>query len=112
MVYRKAGSLIVSILLLGNAGTAVASHLSEREVESLEAACAAQREAKLGPERLAIVERCMREEDMDQAACAEKYKNYGEVTTGAIRRVGKYHDTPECREAYEARKHYNLNPGR
>ncbi len=89
-----------------------ASHLSQADVDKLMEACEEQREAKLGPERVILVERCMREEDLGQDACTKKYENYGERETGAIRKLGKYYDIPVCEEAWSARKHYKLNPGR
>ena len=46
------------------------------------------------------------------AACEEKHADYGEIKTGAIRKLGKYYDLPVCEDAYQARKHYKLNPGR
>ncbi len=100
------------VFFMITAPLAGASHLSQADVDALLDACEASRESKLAPERVAVVERCMREEGLDQGSCSEKNKNYGEATTGAIRKLGKYYDEPECEEAYSARKHFKLNPGR
>jgi hypothetical protein len=73
-------------------------------------ACEDAREKKLMPEREALVQQCVASGEGDLATCHEKHANYGERTTGAIRMLGKYYDLPECEDAYQARKHYKLNP--
>ena len=88
-----------------------ASHLSEAEVVTLEQACEVARERKLQPEKAALLQQCLAERELDRAVCEQRAGEYGERTTGAIRRLGKYYDLPECEKAYAARKHYRLNPG-
>ena len=100
---------LTGVLLLFAAGLN-ASHLSQADVDALMQTCEEKRAALLAPERIAVVERCMREGEGDQAQCEELYKNYGERTTGAIRKAGKYYDLPECEQAWDARKHYKMNP--
>ena len=94
------------------APTVQATHLSEQEVTAMEQACEAVREEKLAPERIGAIERCMSQGEGDQARCTELYGNYGNRTTGAIRKLGKYYDLPECEKSYRARKHFRVNPGR
>jgi hypothetical protein len=89
-----------------------ASHLSQADVDALMQTCEAARKVKLAPERIAVVEQCMYEGKGDQKQCEKLHGNYGNRTTGAIRKIGKYYDLPECVKAYEAQKHYKLNPGR
>ncbi len=91
---------------------AQASHLSEEEVNVLLQACEDAREEKLMPERDILVQQCLQAGEGDMAACEEKNADYGEIKTGAIRKLGKYYDLPVCEDAYKARKHYKLNPGR
>ena len=50
--------------------------------------------------------------EKSEVECQAEAAGYGEIQTGAIRRLGKYYDLPECEEAYRARKHFNINPGR
>ena len=102
-------SIIPLLALL--ASPAPASHLGEKEVQALEQECNKQRQAKLLPQRLALVEKCMSEERLSQAACEKKYANYGEIRHGGIRTLGKYYDLPVCQQAHSARKHYKMNPG-
>jgi len=89
-----------------------ASHLGQAEVDTLQQLCEEKRQALLAPERIAIIERCMRRGKGDQAECTQIYQDYGEPTTGAIRKLGKYYDLPECQQAGEAQKHFKMNPGR
>ncbi|MEP5764654.1 MAG: hypothetical protein ABJ308_08665 [Halieaceae bacterium] len=103
-------ALLITCLLA--AATVQASHLSEADVIALERACESQREKRLSVERPAAMQECVRRGEGDEAFCQERYRNYGERTTGGVRRLGKYYDLPECEEAYRARKHFNLNPGR
>lgn len=100
--------LFLSILL----APAQASHLSGEEVSAMEQACQDAREKKLMPEREILIQQCIQSGEGDMAACAEKNADYGEIKTGAIRTLGKYYDLPVCEQAYKARKHYHVNPGR
>ena len=98
-------------LCLSCAPWAQASHLSEAEVSDMERACETLRQEKLKPEKTAVLQQCLNEGG-DQASCEQRAAAYGERSTGAIRRLGKYYDLPECIEAYDARRHYRINPGR
>ncbi len=89
-----------------------ASHLSEADVIAMEDACQALRSEKLAPEKAAVYEDCLKAGETSEADCEAQAEAYGEIQTGAIRTLGKYYDLPECEEAYRARKHYDLNPGR
>jgi hypothetical protein len=104
--------VFVSALLLLCIVPAQSSHLSQEEVDAMLQACEDAREKKLMPEREALVQQCVASGEGDLATCHEKHANYGERTTGAIRMLGKYYALPECEDAYQARKHYKLNPGR
>lgn len=101
----------LSLLVALVAFQAQASHLNEEEVLAMEKACDDARQQKLAPERAALIEQCTREGESDQAGCTELYGNYGNYQGGAIRRMGKYNELPECQEAYKARKHFHINPG-
>ena len=85
--------------------------MSEEEVLALEQSCEVARERKLKPEKAAVLQQCLRAGASDQQACERQAGAYGERSTGAIRKLGKYYDLPECVAAYDARKHYRLNPG-
>ncbi len=100
--------LLVPLSLL----PAQASHLSEEEVNAKLQACEAAREEKLMPQRETLVQQCIQSGEGDMESCHARHANYGERTTGAIRKLGKYYDLPVCEDAYQARKHYKLNPGR
>jgi hypothetical protein len=100
----------VIVMLMMVAG-AQASHLSEKSVVAMEKKCQQQRQEKLTPERIVVVERCMTEEGLSQSACEKKHANYGEIVHRGVRTLGKYYDLPVCQEAYKARKHYKTNPG-
>jgi hypothetical protein len=102
---------MVAALLL-QAGQAAASHLSEAEVMEMERRCDQLRQQKLAPEKAAVLKQCLDAGELDRAACQQKAAEYGEQQTAPLRRPGKYYDLPECQEAYQARKHYDLNPGR
>jgi hypothetical protein len=112
MLNKMPRVMCLSTLLAVWMPPALASHLSQAEVDALQQACEEKRQALLGPERIAIIERCMRKGEGDQAQCTEIYQNYGERTTGAIRKLGKYYDLPECQQAWDAQKHFKMNPGR
>ncbi len=101
--------VILSLFLVVNAQ---ASHLSDDEVAAMERACDEARQSRLDPQRLVLIEKCMHEQGKSQAACEKQAANYGEIKTGGIRTLGKYYDLPVCEEAYRARKHYKMNPGR
>lgn len=91
---------------------AAGSHLTEKQVVTLEDACEKLRQEKLAPEKATVLRNCLASGEYTQAECEAQAGAYGEIQTGAIRRLGKYYDLPECEEAYRAREHYNLNPGR
>lgn len=101
----------VIVMLMMVAG-AQASHLSEKTVAAMEKKCEQQRQAKLAPQRVVLVERCMSEQGLSQSACEKKHANYGENVNSGVRKMAKYNDLPACQEAYKARKHYHTNPGR
>ena len=64
---------------------------------------------KLGPEKEGYFLECL-ETSEDPSDCEQRSDDYGEIQPGAIRKLGKYYDLPECQEAYRARKHYRVNP--
>ena len=78
----------------------------------MENRCEKLRQQKLAPEKAAVLERCLAEGELERDGCESLAGKYGETQTGAIFRPGKYYDLPECEEAYRARKHFDLNPGR
>lgn len=104
--------VLTGVFLILLAGFSHASHLSEAEVVAMEEACQALRQEKLAPEKAAVLENCLQSREYDEAECQAQSAAYGEIQTGAIRRLGKYYDLPECEAAYRARKHFNINPGR
>ncbi len=89
-----------------------ASHLSEAEVVAMEEACQSLRAEKLAPEKAAVYQDCMATGKSSEPECESQASAYGEIRTGAIRTLGKYYDLPECEEAYRAREHFKINPGR
>ncbi|MDJ0879508.1 MAG: hypothetical protein QNI86_12900 [Halieaceae bacterium] len=100
--------LFVALLSL----PAFASHLSEAEVVAMENACQKLRQQKLAPEKAAVLQQCLAGGEKSESECKSEAAGYGEIQTGAIRRLGKYYDLPECQEAYRAREHFKINPGR
>lgn len=102
--------LITVCMLVGL--PAVASHLSEAEVVAMEQRCNKLRQEKLAPEKAAVLNQCLNSGEMDREACRQKAAEYGEMQVAPIYRPAKYSDLPECIEAYKARKHYDINPGR
>ncbi len=105
-------SLMMALFFAMPLMPAMASHLSEKEVANLEQQCDADREEKLAPERAAVLRQCLAEGQLDGDACVDKASQYGEPSMGAIRTLGRYYDLPSCVEAFEARSHFQLNPGR
>ena len=103
---------VVAVLLAAWQAPASASHLSEAEVIAMEEKCQELRKEKLGPEKEGYRLACIEAGEVDEATCAEQAAQYGEIKTGGVRMLGKYYDLPECVEAYRARKHFRVNPGR
>ena len=104
-------SLLI-LIAVAFAVPALSSHLSEEEVVAMETQCEKLRQENLAPEKAAVLKQCLAEGELDQAGCEAKAGAYGERKTGAIFRPGKYYDLPECEEAYQARRHFDVNPGR
>jgi len=105
-------ALVATLIMLVVPLAGLASHLSEAEVEALEASCDEARAEKLAPKRAAVRKQCLAEGMFDAQGCEEMAQTYGERQFGAIRRPGLYYDLPVCVEAFRAREHYTLNPGR
>ena len=102
-----------TIILLALLGLpAGASHLSEQDVLALEATCEQLRQERLAPERRALLRQCQQSGQKSGEECAQEASEYGEMQVAPFYRPAKYSDLPECQEAYKARKHYDLNPGR
>ena len=91
---------------------AAASHLSEADVVAMEQRCNKLRQEKLAPEKAAVLRQCLASGEADRETCRQKAADYGEMQVAPVYRPAKYSDLPECVEAYKARKHYDLNPGR
>ncbi|MEM0954094.1 MAG: hypothetical protein AAGI24_08130 [Pseudomonadota bacterium] len=102
----------ICMMLICAASTVTASHLSESEVQALEVRCENERSKKLAPKRAAVHKQCMDEGLFDAAGCDEMAQAYGNRQFGGVRRPGLYYDLPSCVEAFRAREHYTLNPGR
>ena len=108
----KAIVTALAMVVLSSAPFARASHLSEGDVVALETQCEKERSAKLAPKRAEVKRQCLAEGLFDEAGCAEMAQSYGDRQFGYVRRPGLYYDLPVCEEAFRAREHYTLNPGR
>ena len=104
--------MIAALLAQVAALPAAPSHLTEAEVVAMEQRCNALRQEKLAPEKASVLQQCLDSGEMDREGCRQKAAEYGEMQVAPIYRPAKYSDLPECVEAYKARKHYDLNPGR
>ncbi len=100
------------LILLALATATQASHLSEKEVLALESACEELRQERLAPERVAVLRQCLDRGEQSNEECQQEAEAYGEMQAAPFYRPAKYADLPQCQEAYKARKHYDLNPGR
>ena len=78
----------------------------------LDAACNAAREAKLAPEREALIKKCVKE-GKSQSSCNSYYKSYGDATGNSGNyTVRKYDNLPECEAAREARSKHREGSNR
>lgn len=75
-------------------------------VKELEAQCEAAREAKLAPEREALIQACIQEKKKTAEQCERFYADYGAGgrTAAGAGRVRLYNDLPECKALYKAEK--------
>ena len=67
-------------------------------IAELEAECQQAREARLTPERAALIEECAAKKHNDRAYCERFYVTHGDATAA---RAPLYVDLPECVEAHE-----------
>lgn len=101
-----------ALLIQLGAFPVAASHLTEADVVAMEQRCNALRQEKLAPEKAAVLRQCLDSGEADRETCRQKAAEYGEMQVAPVYRPARYSDLPECVEAYKARKHYDLNPGR
>jgi hypothetical protein len=99
MIYRYFSILI---LLSGFAG----STFGEDSIPGLKEKCESAREAKLAPERVALIQACITEKEKTLEQCQRYYADYGAGgrTAAGAGRVRKYNDLPECQALYKAEK--------
>jgi hypothetical protein len=75
-------------------------------VEDMEASCEREREKRIGPQREALIKRCVKIEKKDPQWCAQFYSDHGaakRVSTYQMR-PPLYYNLPECVEARKARE--------
>ncbi|WP_457666406.1 hypothetical protein [Thiolapillus sp.] len=98
MKYRYLIIMMLALVFTDSAFTAEPS-LQERKDR-----CQAAREAKLGPEREALIQTCIKEEKKSEEECRRFYADYGAGgrTAGGAGRPPLYFDLPECVELSEA----------
>ena len=109
---RLSGSAFLAIALGVAAGVVMARHLTERQVQALEAACEKAREAKLAPLREQAIKDCIAQPRSDPAVCREHFRDFGaarRLASGAVH-PRMFHNMPECAAAEEARQHFGLYP--
>ncbi|WP_293648113.1 hypothetical protein [Thiolapillus sp.] len=98
MTYR---CFTIMMIVLGFSGSASAA---EPSLQALKEKCQAAREAKLGPEREALIQTCVKKEQKPEEECRRFYADYGAGgrTAGGAGRPPLYFDLPECVELSEA----------
>ena len=94
------------LLLLFALGLAAAAHAGEDPLQELKNRCEAAREAKLAPERQALIQACIEKQDKSAEQCQRFYADYGAggKTAGGGTRVRLYNDLPECEALFQAEK--------
>jgi hypothetical protein len=95
-------------------GFAYPSHISKEAMKKLVDRCEAAREARLAPLREKQIQDCMasaREQRIRPEDCREYFRDFGDARNtghGVVPRM--FHNIPECSEAEEAQRHFNLLP--
>ena len=75
---------------------------NEGKQADLDAACEADREAKLAPMRAEFVEECVEKEQRpDRASCERFYADFGNQSGN---RAPLFYDLPSCEKAFEYRR--------
>ncbi len=99
MTYRN---LIILVLISGFTSTAYSSD----SIQVLKEKCEAAREAKLAPERQALIKSCIAEKEKPADECERYYADYGAGgrTAAGAGKVRKYNNLPECEALYKAER--------
>lgn len=99
---HHAGLCRLGLCLLLASATAWADEDSDAEQARLDQACQAAREEKLAPEREALVQECVaNNERPDEASCKRFYADYGNQSGS---RAPLYMDLPACVKAFDYRQ--------
>lgn len=94
-----------TIMLLVSGCTASA-FAAKPDLQALKGKCEAAREARLAPEREALIQACIKEKKKTAEACQRFYADYGAGgrTAAGAGRVRKYNNLPECEALYKAER--------
>ncbi|WP_456405630.1 hypothetical protein [Thiolapillus sp.] len=94
------------ILIVFAAGLVGGSIAAEPSLQELKNRCEAAREARLAPEREALIQACIEEKKKSAEQCQRFYADYGAGgrTAAGAGRVRKYNNLPECEALYRAEK--------
>ena len=94
------------LLLIIVPGLAAAAHAGEDSLQELQDRCETAREARLAPERQALIQTCIQEQKKSPEKCERFYADYGAGgrAAGGGARVRLYNDLPECEALYKAEK--------
>ncbi len=94
------------ILIAFAAGLVGGSIAAEPSLQELKDRCEAAREARLAPEREALIQACIEEKKKSAEQCQRFYADYGAGgrTAAGAGRVRKYNNLPECEALYRAEK--------
>ncbi len=94
------------ILFFAVLGFTSLAHAGKSSVQELQAQCEAARDAKLAPEREALIQKCIQEKNKTPEKCERFYADHGAGgrTAGGAGRVRLYNDLPECEAQYKAEK--------
>ena len=83
-----------------------AVNADESSLQALKDKCEAGREARLAPEREALIQSCITKAEKSAEECQHYYADYGAGgrTAAGAGRPRLYNDLPECEALYEAEK--------
>ncbi len=100
MIYRY---VTIVLLVSGFTGSVFAAKL---DLQALKNKCEAAREARLAPEREAVIQACIKEKKKTAEECQRFYAGYGAGgrTAAGAGRVRKYNNLPECEALYKAER--------
>ena len=94
------------VLLIVALGLTALAHADKSSLQELQAQCEAAREAKLAPERQALIQACIQKQEKTAEHCQRFYADYGAGgrNVNGAGRVRMYNDLPECEALYKAEK--------